>query len=347
MNLSDKLFQKLIGRKWFLAALGDIDGSVTADGQVYDLKREAPASIVRVRSSELCFQASKGTFGDSLDDFLFCYTEIQPDRNNFEIGAVFTVKETAPSLSWQSGDGIFAADTVIQNKRNCRYRNHLGIGRFRTRSTVKQSAGMRVVSGYQDADASEVVGNRILDLSRTAEFPAQSPRISVGETYLFSLKKTDAGFTGRISFQGKTQSFLLPGCDFLMKQDSQTIYVGFAIAGALTVEVSEICFRRSPGKSSITPDGTIRMALPDYPFPRELLSEPMLHKRPLSYSELFVSADGKANGDGSLTNPLDLHTALGMGKVDIFQQIGNETGIAPIVGVANTICLSEYGTIFL
>ena len=44
---------------------------------------------------------------------------------------------------------------------------------------------------------------------------------------------------------------------------------------------------------------------------------------------------------------LDLHATLGMGKVDIFQQIGNETGIAPILGVANTICLGEYGALFL
>ena len=310
MNISDKLVQKLFRRKWYLSALGDLNGTVTAGGQAYTLNREAPAIKMKELSSELRFQTTGGTFGDSMDDFLLCNTKIQPEKENFEISALFTVKEASPSLSWQSGYGVFVADTVSQRSKNCRYRNHLGIGRFRTRSTVKQSAGMRVVSGYQDADASEIVGNRILDLSRNAEFPSQSPRISVGETYRFSLKKTNAGFTGSISFQRETQSFLLPGCDFLMQQNPHAIYAGFAIAGALTVEVNEIHFLCSSGQSSITPEGTIRMALPDYPFPRKLLSEPLVPNRSFPYSELFVSTDGKADGDGSLPNPLDLQTAL-------------------------------------
>ncbi|MBQ9249494.1 MAG: right-handed parallel beta-helix repeat-containing protein [Oscillospiraceae bacterium] len=241
---------------------------------------------------------------------MFCYTEILPETENFEISATFTVKESSERISWQSGYGIFVADTVNCDKVYRRYRNLLGVGRFRTRSTVRQSAGMRVVSGYRDADAAEVVGNRILDLSRDAAFPGQAPRIVPGERYYLRLEKTDEGFHGSIRFQDETQTFFLPGCDFLLRQDPHKLYVGFAVAGAMTLEVSEIRFLRSPGKSSVTPEGTIRMALPDYPFPRELRLGSEQTDKVFPSAELFVSPGGKPGGDGSRSAPLELHTAL-------------------------------------
>ena len=310
MNVSGKLLREVFGRRWFLSALGDADGFVMSGWQVYNLRREASAGKLKIRGRELRLQGSKGSFGDSLDDFLFCYTPILPEQENFEISAVFTVREVSSSVSWQTGYGIFVADTVSCSNRNRRYRNHLGIGRFRTHSTVKQSTGMRVVSGYRAADASEIVGNRILDLSRDADFPAQAPGISEGERYRFLLKKTDEGFSGSISFQGETKTFSFPGCDFLMRQDPHRLYVGFAVAGTLTVDVSEICFLCSPGKSSVTPNDAIRMALPDYPFSREILPEPTVNCKSFPHPDLFVSADGKADGDGSRSDPLDLQTAL-------------------------------------
>ena len=310
MTTANTLFRLTHRPKWFLAALGNTKGSIQAGQSIFSLKPGEEAIRIKHFHRSLCFQSSSGSFGDSLDDFIFCYTEILPEEENFEISAFFTVKEVSAALSWQSGYGIFVADTVNCADKNCRFRNHLGIGRFRTRSTVSQSAGMRVVSGYRDSGASEVAGKRVVDLSRAADFPAQSPRISAGESYLLSLKKTDAGFTGSITFQNETQTFSFPGCDILTQQTPQKIYVGLAVAGALTLDVSDIHFLPCPGKASRTPKDAIQMALPDYPFPRELLAEVKPTCETISTPEIYVSPAGEATGDGSRLYPLDLQTAL-------------------------------------
>ncbi len=303
-------FLKSNRQKWFFSALGNTEGSFAANGKEFHAKRGCADSGLNACLQHLRIQSSMGSFGDSLDDILFCYTEILPDNENFEIRATFTVKEAPSSIGWQSGYGIFAIDTVNSGNIQQRYRNHLGVGRFRTQSAVRHSAGLRAVSGYLAADASEVVGSRILDLSRGAYFSAQEPRIRVGECYRLSLEKTDAGFVGMISYLGETETFHLPGCDFLMRQDPHRLYVGFAVAGAMILDVSDIRFHRSPGKSSATPAGAIQAALPDYPFPRELSFKTKAAHRLLSRQELFVSPDGNADGDGSRLNPLDLQTAL-------------------------------------
>ncbi len=310
MKLTEKLNLVPRRRSWQLAALGNTEGSVNAKGKTIPLKRGSAATAPGRPTGSLRFECAKGSFGDSLDDFLFCYTEISPEKENFDLSALFTVKEASETLSWQSGYGIFAVDTVACGNGNQRYRNHLGIGRFRTRSATLQSAGMRAVAGYREEGAGEVCGRRTLDLSRDAAFPEQKTRITAGEQYRFRLKKTDDGFTGEIAFQGQTQTFTLPGCDFLMQQDKKSLYVGFAVAGAMTLEVRDIRFQLRPGKSSVTPEGAIRMALPDYPFPRELFNGVKPSAGTLPGRELYVSPEGRADGDGSKENPLELQTAL-------------------------------------
>ena len=301
-------------QKWFFSALGNTAGSVLIDGRQYSHEHNGKPNKLKNHKGNLIIQSSSGTFGDSLDDFLFYYTEVLPDKQNFELSATFTVEKTAPYLSWQSGYGIFAVDTVVCEHAHCRYRNLLGVGRFRTRSVNEQSSGLRVVSGYQDAGASEVYGKRTLDLSRAASFSGQETTIGREECYRFSLTKANDGFTGRISFHKEEQTFSLPGCDFLMQQDPRKLYVGFAVAGTMTLRISDIQFSRSPGISSVTPEGVLQTVPPDYPFSRGLLEEQEPSKKDLSAPELFVAPNGNKDGDGSRELPLDLQTALDIAR---------------------------------
>ena len=160
MKLIEKLNLASRRGNWQLAALGNTEGSVTAKGKTIPLKRGSAAAAPGSPTGGLRFECVKGAFGDSLDDYLFCYTEISPEKENFDLSALFTVKEASETLSWQSGYGIFAVDTVACGSGNQRYRNHLGIGRFRTRSATRQSAGMRAVASYREEGAAEVCGRR-------------------------------------------------------------------------------------------------------------------------------------------------------------------------------------------
>lgn len=199
MKLTEKLNLVSRRRDWQLAALGNTEGSVTVKGKTIPLNRGSAATAPGRPTGSLRFECAKGSLGDSLDDFLFCYTEISPEKENFDLSALFTVREASETLSWQSGYGIFAVDTFACGSGQQRYRNHLGIGRFRTRSATRQSAGMRAAAGYRDEGAAEVCGRRTLDLSRDAAFPEQKAKITAGEQYRLRLKKTDDGFGAKLS----------------------------------------------------------------------------------------------------------------------------------------------------
>ena len=98
-----------------------------------------------------------------------------------------------------------------------------------------------------------------------------SGRIGAGERGNLKLEKTNDGFIASISTDSGEESLFFPGCDFLLKQDKKAIYVGFAVAGNMKINVTDVIFTTSPGKKSHTPEGTINKRIPDYPFSRDLL----------------------------------------------------------------------------
>ena len=58
-------------------------------------------------------------------------------------------------------------------------------------------------------------------------------------------------------------------------------------------------------------------------------------------------SDGEAFPDGRrIIRKGEVHTALGMRQIDMFQEVGDETGIAPCVGITSGIRLSQQGAVF-
>ena len=304
-------------RNWVLTRLGNATGRVSIDGIEYDLHvksmRQWPLSQQIRKKSSLSFCSTSGKLGDSEDSFLLCCFRIDPERENFRLSATFTVTDTSRMPGWQAGYGLFVTDTLASKHHYSRFRNLLSVGRHRGRFSKQFVFGLRAVAGYRDAAAEEYDAKRRVDPSRIFQNLPSSPELRTGEQVTLSLKKTNRGFIGTIRMGDHRESLRFPGCDYLTKQEKESLYVGFGVAGNLSVSVSDICFCRYPGHISHTPEKAIQSLQPDYPFPRTAVISPMPAVALLRRT-LIVSADGKRSGLGTRERPLDLQTALRMGK---------------------------------
>lgn len=304
-------------QKWILTRLGNAEGSISADGMNYDLYKDSVRQQVlnmpRRKTSELTFHSSSGKLGDSEDSFLFCGVQTDPEKENFRLTATFTVTDTGGHPGWQAGYGIFAVDTLASEHHYARFRNLLSVGRHRGSQSRQYVCGLRAVAGYRDHSAEDSDAERRLDPTRVLRKIPFTPEIQTGERVTLTLRKTNRGFTVRVQDAEHTETLRFPGCDFLTVQEQKAIYVGFGIAGNLSLTVSDIRFHRSPGHMSPTPEKAIHANLPDYPFSRTLGFRPVRHGLRL-HRRLFVSPEGKQSRRGTRESPLDLQTALMIGR---------------------------------
>ena len=232
-----------------------------------------------------------GKLTDSQDSFDFFFRMIDPRTENFIMEATFEV-EDASGAGFQTGYGIMVVDTVESPTEQSRHRNHLMVGRFRTLDGRNHGYGLRVVGGYSHPKASPQDGKRNLDPSRT--FKSQEPDdvIRPGDARRFILEKTDEGFTASMETWEGSETIKIPGCDFLLRQDKKTIYVGIATTGDIKLVVKDIRFETSPGILSRTPVDAIGHYVPDYPFNRSLLAnlKASPEKNPFDLSSAILSA---------------------------------------------------------
>lgn len=298
-----------------LAGFGNIEGKVYLKEKEYILSGVTDQlSIDDLEyNDQIIIAPEGGKFGDSEDNFLFVYTTIDPCAENFELSANFSIKFLPDSFySRQDGYGIIAVDTVASGKKICRYRNQVSVGRFRMNSPFETGCGMRIISGYSDPGAIEFGNNRLIDTSRTAVEIPFAKQISNKESFFFSLRKTDEGFTAEIRHAGQSETIQFPGCDLLMVQDPEQIHIGFAAAGNMNVVVSNVQYSLTDGKKSHTPEDSINSAVPDYPFSRNDAPITSGYKEKKYDRDLFASPEGNSVHPGTKDQPLDLQSALNL-----------------------------------
>ena len=300
---------------WELRKIGNAKGSLEVNGEpVLPASGGRKACALQgpfTPETALLFRSERGKLADSEDSFLFFCTPVSPDTENFVLSGTFTVTDAGRCPGWLSGFGLFVADTLASGGDGCRFRNLLSVGRHRALVYDEYACGLRVVSGHTDPLAEECGGRR-LDASRTFRGPAFGKGLRTGETFRFALRKTGRGFTAGVRTEdGRTGRLSFPGCGFLTVQDPGHLYVGFGVAGSLSVEVRDLQFETLPGKCSATPGSALRNRLPPYPFsPEELPAchPPLLRRR--RSGAIWVSSEGGPWGNGTPQSPLDLQTAL-------------------------------------
>lgn len=254
--------------------------------------------IVLNQSFEACQECVLGhplanKLADSQDSFRFYYRKIDPRKENFSLEATLEV-EDASGADYQTGFGIMAVDTIASPSPYSYHRNHAMVGRFRTPDGKNHGCGLRIVSGYSDPDAKSQGGRRILDPSRLFQTQPSSDEISEGERWHFILAKTDEGLEASMVTGEGTETVSIRGCDFLLRQDNDFIYVGFALAGDIKLRVSDIRFVSTPGRKSHTPRAAIKQHVPDYPFDRSLFKVSEGVKRKVRNTRLLVSPGGES-----------------------------------------------------
>ncbi len=324
---------------WKLAAIGYSAGSVRIGESFYsidyrtgviDLPKGMLPDIVEIESRI-------GKLADSEDSFLYLFCEINPQKENIELSARFEVLESKEKEipDRQTGYGILAADTCysdiikgkVSDNRLCRHRNHLLAGRFRTSDGRNHGYGMRIVGGYTSPEAAEFEPVRKLDPTRIFKIREERDQILPGDYCCLKLCKTDDGFQAQIKKdvvnngagitaekkEDYVDTLSFPGCDLLMQQDKERIFLGFAVAGKVRIRISDIEAEITEGKYSETPERAIRCVIPDYPFQRGLFDDEKafpIGKGKRENAVIYASPEGTKEQEGSVDSPVDFETAL-------------------------------------
>lgn len=296
--------------KFCIRALGNSSGKIHHHGDTYQISGVGNEKEIDVlREDVLKIESVQGKFSDTEDSFIYCFTEVDPGQQNFSLSGRFHLSPDSKKYpDWLSGYGLLAADTAVSTGKDQRFRNSLAIGRYRMNTFHEFGCGLRIISGYDGSPAqNDTVRSR--DTSRSVPPNFCDPLLTREEEYFFLLEKTDRGFRAAVSHAGKTEEFLFPGSDLLTKQDPGHIYVGLAVAGDLSVEISELIFETSSGVLSHTPEDSVHSSITEYPYPASLIIGQSPSPGPFS-DTVYASPAGQPENPGTADKPLDLQTVL-------------------------------------
>ncbi|WP_144268179.1 carbohydrate-binding protein [Demequina sp. NBRC 110055] len=224
--------------RWQAADIGSNAGSGGAITENEDgsILFDAKASSTKLASSE--------------DGFQYFYTEVDPSTENFTLTATFRVDDASTKDS-QSGFGVIAVDSLVAGSSPDRYFNSAGavVTRYGegTAEVVNGMPGARFVTGYTGATNDNTAGTRdqsgseVFDSSYREE-AGTAPRFDTGDTYTFSLRRSNTGFHAmwdRSGDGGAVHEVIEYDPDMLLVQDAERFYVGLAVARKIVVTVTD------------------------------------------------------------------------------------------------------------
>ncbi len=184
---------------------------------------------------------SSGKISDDEDGFRYYYTVLDPNTENFKMTATFTVTDISQTPDNQTGFGIIATDILPTNMLGeativHKYINSMSVMFY---SNKNKNPGMRYVTGYSSSDASN---NESAERVNTFKKFAGTASFAVGNSYTFTLEKTDDSFIA--TMDGET--ITLEDTSILSVQEDGSICVGIMTARKVGMEISDIQFETSP-----------------------------------------------------------------------------------------------------
>ncbi|AEE17572.1 fibronectin type III domain-containing protein [Treponema brennaborense] len=199
-----------------------------------------------------------GKFTAFHDGISYYYTVIDPDTENFELTATFTVDYINITADGQEGFGILAMDSIGQNGVNAvnHYTNSAGVIATKFEKTIngvkktsKDTLGARFVSGIT-GDVIALGDSGIAQYGKSvsdAYSYDQSDLVRAGDTYRVTLKKTNTGyhaiFKRTIASEDTIEEYIMYGPEKLRQLDADHVYVGFAAARGCNVTVSDVSMK--------------------------------------------------------------------------------------------------------
>ena len=200
-------------------------------------------------SMELQAKAS-GKISDDEDGFSYYYTKVNPEKENFELTATFTVTDASLTPDNQTGFGVVVADTLGVNNWGAPSYVHKYFNYFSSMmySSKNNAPTMRYITGYTSADTSNKDGVDRVNNNVKFNQLTGTDMFKVGAEYTFTVRKTDDGYEAVATTENGTQTQKLTANDFTSVQEDGTIVVGVMVARKIGVKITDIKFTTSESK---------------------------------------------------------------------------------------------------
>ncbi len=191
-----------------------------------------------------------GKFTTFHDGVTFYYTEIDADKENFELTATFTIDYINPTADGQEGFGLLAMDSLGEYgvSSSNHYTNSAAIIATKFEETIdgvkyssKDTLGARFVSGITEevlALGDTGIAEKGKNVSHGFAYGEEN-LVKQGQSYTITLKKTNTGYHAIYG----DKEYIMYGVDKLLQLDKEKIYVGFAVARGCNATVSDISMK--------------------------------------------------------------------------------------------------------
>ncbi len=240
------------------------------------------------------------------DGISFYYTVIDPETENFELKATFTVDYINPTADGQEGFGLLALDSLGAHGLSSanHYTNSAGIIATKFEETIdgvkktsKDTLGARFVSGLTKeiiSSGDSGIAQRGTSQSRAYSYDS-SDLVRAGDRFTLTLKKTNTGYHAILEKPYATEEtlteYVMYGPEKLLQLDPERLYLGFSVARGCNVTVSDVSM-------TVTDPRTDPPARKE---PPELVPLVAMVDSPSSYTTAKYPFVFTSNADGRLT----------------------------------------------
>lgn len=198
------------------------------------------ADVTNTTGSVIMKGSASGKISDDEEGFQYYFTRIDPNTENFEMTATFKITDVSLTPDNQTGFGIFATDILGVNNFGegtyvHKYFNSVATLYY---SSKQANTSFRHVTGYFSSDASN---NDEAERAMSNNKFSTGAGFAVGNTYTFTLKKTNDAFVGIVN----GQELSLGDTSILSKQDDGSICIGLVNSRKVSVEITDIKFTTS------------------------------------------------------------------------------------------------------
>ena len=257
-------------KNWYVSTVGsaqETKATITeADGnaQVINIANGDTASkkvatveakdITNTKGSMEIQAKASGKISDDEDGFSYYYTKVNPEKENFELTATFTVTDVSLTPDNQTGFGVVVADTLGVNNWGTPSYVHKYFNYFSSMmySSKINAPTMRYITGYTSADTSNKDGvDRVNNNVKFNQLTGTN-MFKVGAEYTFTVRKTNDGYEAVATTENGTQTQKLTANDFTSVQEDGTVVVGVMVARKIGVKITDIKFTTSESKGLAT-----------------------------------------------------------------------------------------------
>ena len=227
-------------------ANGDTASKKVATVEAKDITNTTGSMEIQAKTS--------GKISDDEDGFSYYYTKVNPEKENFELTATFTVTDASLTPDNQTGFGVVVADTLGVNNWGTPSYVHKYFNYFSSMmySSKINAPTMRYITGYTSADTSNKDGVDRVNNNVKFNQLTGTDMFKVGAEYTFTVRKTDDGYEAVATTENGTQTQKLTANDFTSVQEDGTVVVGVMVARKIGVKITDIKFTTSESKGLAT-----------------------------------------------------------------------------------------------